>query len=133
VSLPVFSNAGFIQPLEIRQGADFSIELQFFLDAVGGEAYDLTGCEVRARVVPLEPAEGAPTSFDFTFVNDSPLDGIIEGTMAAAITATMTPSPTARLRDPDHRWDCDVKLADGTIVPFCRGPVTVIKGEVEWS
>lgn len=122
---PVYSNAGFVQPLSIRQNARFAVHLT--VTNPDGTAYDLTGAEVRARVTNRA---STPVFYDFVF--DAPDGNEIYGYLEEVVTATMVPSPVGRLVDPDHSWQCDIKTVAGEIIPYCYGPVTVVAGLIEW-
>ena len=129
---PLFSNAGFEQPIEIRKGVDFLLQLKFFQGELNGEPFDLTGCDVRARLI----YSGTGAAWDFTTPDFSATAaaGVCDLVLPVSITNTLVESPTSKMAKPDYTWYCDVKLADNTIVPFCQGPATVIKGSgINWS
>lgn len=125
----LYSNLGFAQPLEIRKGSTFPIQLTV-VESDDVTPYDLTGCEVRAVVARINnPTE----KYDFVFdVAGNQEDGTVTGELPSAATSQLAAND-ARMGVQQYRWQCDIKLADGTIMPFCHGEVFVRSGDIDWS
>ena len=128
---PLYSNAGFLQPIEIRKNADFEVQLELTTPAETpdqeDDPFDLTGCLVRARLKKT----GTDHVWNFVGSITAPAtDGVARLKLGAAATgdANMALSPTGVLRDPDYTWAADVVLPDGTVVPYCYGPARVVGG-----
>jgi hypothetical protein len=123
------SNAGFLQELEFRKGADLSIFIELYETEIGGGAYDMTGCEVRACV------KARDGSLTVNFVVPSPPDttGIVELQLTDVQTDSVPASPASKMAAPLYDWYVDIKLADGRIIPFCYGPAYCKEGGPSWA
>lgn len=133
---PLYSNRGFQQMLEISEGSTFPLEIRLSdpSDPSGDTPYDLSGCEVRARVQRVRGPvpNGGYEGYDFEFSIDDPASGIARGFLTPAQTKAMDAND-AKMQTPVYAWACEVKLADGTIVPFCHGDVLVRTGIINWN
>lgn len=125
---PVYSNAGFIQPIEIRQGADFDIVLALFN---GTAENPISPVGVTGKATMRNLSAGTVTHFVVTILD---VDGSVHAQfhLDPSVTASLALSPTSLMAAPIYSWNADVKLADGRIVPMCYGPGKVLKGETSW-
>jgi hypothetical protein len=126
---PVYSNAGFVQPLEIRKGSDFVIVL-LLLNGSPEVPVDVTGLEVKARMTRV----GADTFVDFVPTIQVRADGnaYVELKIDRAVTSGLDLSPISMMAPPIYNWTCDIKMSTGNVTPICYGPCKVIKGETVW-
>jgi len=124
---PVFSNRGFEQPLEITKGADFVLQLMFFEDEAQLSPYDVTGVSIKARLTKTGDVE-VHTDFVCDIVDGA--GGVGRAQLSETTTNGLTVSPVSRMTDTGYKWECKVKLVDGTILPYCWGPVRVADSEI---
>lgn len=128
MTLPLYSNLGFEQPLEISKGSTFPVELRVYADADSLVPLDLTGYSVKAVVQSIaDPL----VKFYFDFVGDLGADGVARGTLAASSTAQLTANDR-RMAVPTYRWAAEFKTPTDEVLPFCFGPVTVRSNGVDW-
>lgn len=126
---PVFSNAGYVQPLEIRKGADFIISLTLFA-GTDAEPLDLANVQsIKARLRKTDNT-GA-VDFGYTLAADT-ASGVVTLTLDNLVTDTLELSPTSKMAKANYDWTADVQMVTGEILPICYGPVKVIEGETQW-
>lgn len=127
---PVFSNRGFVQPLEIRKGADFVLSIALFVGDVK-EPLNLNNVlEIRATLKKVSTA--ALINFIPVLLMDAPAAGVVELQLPLAITSTLELSDTSIMKPANYSWTVDVKLLGGKVLPICDGPVKVVKGDTQW-
>ena len=127
---PVFSNAGYVQPLEIRKGSDLVFSLTLF---AGTQAEPLHLSNVAEVKATLKHATLA-AQYDFTCTLDADLEsGIVNLYLPETITDVLELSSTSKFVKANYNWTADAKMTGtGYIFPICYGPVTVVKGETQW-
>ncbi len=127
MTAPLFSNAGFLQALEVRKGSTFRFEIE--LTNEDDTPYDTADIdEVRAAMIPV----GGGTAINFTCDLVAPsTTGKAGGYLTAAQTGALT-AYVGKLPVATYEWNCDIKMANGDIIPFCYGPVFVVGGAVTW-
>lgn len=121
---PLYSNAGFVQPLEIRKYSDFTIQLVLKEGEIDGDPFNLTDCTILARLSQTANAIG-PWDFECSIIGP-PTDGIAECVLPRLINGSIPASPASLMASTGYTWACDIILSDSTIVPYCHGPVRIV-------